>query len=414
MAIATNTDWEIRTTGVSTNGGGFKDLNPGTSVDYSQQDAAQLALSDISITTKDLTSVTGGFTAAMVGNVIFLDGGGATTGWYQIMGYTDTNNVDVDRNPGNGTGTTGNVGGAWKFDNTYFNLFFSSTNKSLYNVTHIKSGTYTNFGTSGANSMASSTNRWSGYNASRGDQPTGLDRPYLETGNNVSYIYWTGHYGIMENMRIDSTYAASTTNTISNTGLFFIMRNCHITRTGPAGAMAYRMQGEYSKAFQCEFESASGKAVQITKKGCCIEWCYVHDSDYGIEYSTSSATDITVENCIVDTCATMGILLYSGGRVMNTTIYNCGTGVYCNLYAAIVNSIIHTCTTGIQGAESTYINFNCMFNNTADWSGGAVQGSDDILVDPLLADPANQDFALEPLSPAFDAGMKLGSIVGLP
>ena len=47
MSIPSNMDWEIRTTGAPTNGGGFTDRNPGTSVDYSQQAAAQLALTDI-------------------------------------------------------------------------------------------------------------------------------------------------------------------------------------------------------------------------------------------------------------------------------------------------------------------------------------------------------------------------------
>lgn len=415
MAIATNTDWEIRTTGVSTNGGGFKDLNPGTSVDYSQQDAAQLALSDISITTKDLTSVTGGFTAAMVGNVIFLDGGGATTGWYQIMGYTDTNNVDVDRNPGNGTGTTGNVGGAWIFDVVYTNAFFSSTNKASYDICHVKSGTYTNFGTSGANTIAKSYMRMQGYDATRGDQPTGNARPFLSTGNNVSYINWSGSYGQMEYMRIDSTYSSGTTPTISSTGVFFVIRNCKITRSGFTDAYGHRMQSAWSRAIACEYENTTGYGLQITQEGCCAEWCYAHDSKYGITTSSSNAKGITVENCIIDTCSSLGISLYFGGRVLNTTIYNCLTGVqFTSFYGFVVNTIIHTCGTGIYGNEEVYSDNNCLYNNTTDRSNGNVAGPNDVGSNPLLADPANQDFTLESLSPMFDAGIKLGAAVGLP
>lgn len=415
MSIAANTDWEIRTTGVSTNGGGFKDLDPGVSVDYSQQDAAQLALTDISITTNDLTSVTGGFTAAMVGNVIFLESGGATTGWYQITGYTDTNNIEVDRNPGNGSGTTGNVGGAWKFDPTYFNTFFSSTNKANYDIVHVKSGTYTNFGTSGANTISASYQRMRGYTTSRGDQPIGADRPYFETGNNASYLYWTGQYGQMEHIRVDSTYSGSTTSTLSNTGIFFIIRNCKITRSGFTNCMAYRMQGDYSRAIQCEFEATGGYGVQITNEHCLVEWCYVHDCKDGINYSSSNAQGAIVKNCIIDTCSQFGIALYFGALVTDTTVYNCGIGIrVSSFYSFVVNTIIHTCTTGLYATEAAYSDNNCFYNNTTDYDFGVVAGPNDIATDPLLVNPANQDFTLGAASPAFNTGIKLGAAVGLP
>ena len=72
MALTGGTQWEIRADGDETNGGGFYDRDPGTSVDYCQQAAAQLSLSDLTTdgAGTGLGSVTGGFTAAMVGNII--------------------------------------------------------------------------------------------------------------------------------------------------------------------------------------------------------------------------------------------------------------------------------------------------------------------------------------------------------
>lgn len=108
MAISGYTDWDIRTGGSDTNGGGFNTNSAGT--DYSQQTSAQLSLSDgVCTGGTTLESTTGGFTAAMVGNVVYLSSG---PGWYEITGYTDTNTVTIDRNGPTDSGMTVNVGGS--------------------------------------------------------------------------------------------------------------------------------------------------------------------------------------------------------------------------------------------------------------------------------------------------------------
>lgn len=102
MALTAGTVCEIRTTGSQNAGGGFYDRNPGTSVDYSQQDSPQLTLTDLATdgAGTGLSSATGGFTAAMAGNLIQITGGTLTAGWYEITAYTDTNNVTIDRSDG--------------------------------------------------------------------------------------------------------------------------------------------------------------------------------------------------------------------------------------------------------------------------------------------------------------------------
>lgn len=415
MTIAANTDWEIRTTGASTNGAGFKDLNPGTSVDYSQQDAAQLALSDVVVSTTAVSSATGGFTAAMEGNCIFLLGSGVTTGWYQITGYTDTNNITIDRTAGSGSGITGNVGGAYLFDSVYNNTFFASQNKGNYAHCHVKAGTYSGSWGIAANSIVAIYMRMEGYQTTRGDTPTGTNRPLLDTGNNASYIYWSSSYGQMLNMRVDSTYSVSTTSTVYASGAMFVQRNCKITRSGFSGAVAMRSSGDWQRLFQSEYICTTGTAVQVEDEGCCLEWCNIHDSTNGVYYSTSGEEGTTIENCIIDTCSGTGVRFRVGGRMQNTTVYNCGTGVYfLSSYGVCVNNIIHTCTTGINGVEHVYSDNNTLYNNSTDRTGGVVAGPNDVGTNPLLTDPANQDFTLASGSPAFDAGIKLGTVVGLP
>lgn len=109
MAISASTVWEVRTGGSEINGGGYS--SGGT--DYSQQTAAQLSVTDgAGSSTTNLNSVTGGFTSAMVGNVLCISGGTLTTGRYQIVAFVDTNNVTLDRALNTGSGSTVKVGGA--------------------------------------------------------------------------------------------------------------------------------------------------------------------------------------------------------------------------------------------------------------------------------------------------------------
>lgn len=113
MTTGATTIWRVRTGGNNANGGGYDPAISGAGTDYSQQDAAQLSLTDIACTGTTVTSVTGGFTAAMIGNAIWLTGGGATAGAYFITARASTNSITVDRTPGSITAGNGKVGGAW-------------------------------------------------------------------------------------------------------------------------------------------------------------------------------------------------------------------------------------------------------------------------------------------------------------
>ena len=114
MALQATTVWELRSDGSDNNGGGY--TSGGT--DYSQQAAAELNPTDLAMaqSSTTLTSATGGFTSAMVGNVIQITAGtNFDTGWYEITAYTNTNTVTLDRTAasgGNGSSGTGYVGGA--------------------------------------------------------------------------------------------------------------------------------------------------------------------------------------------------------------------------------------------------------------------------------------------------------------
>lgn len=105
----------VRTDGLDTNGGWFDSSIASAGTDYTDQAAAALAVTDVvTHNTTSISSVTGGFTAAMIGDAIYLTGSGTTTGRYFLTAVADTNDATVDRATGStgGTGVTGNLGGA--------------------------------------------------------------------------------------------------------------------------------------------------------------------------------------------------------------------------------------------------------------------------------------------------------------
>lgn len=416
MAIATETIWEVRSTGSSTNGGGFKDLNPGTSVDYSQQDAAQLALTDIASdgAGTGISSTTGGFTAAMEGNCIYISGSGFTTGWYQITGYTDTNNITIDRSCGaSASGGTGNVGGAWNINVTNFNTFFNSTNKTSDNVVHIKKATWALSWTATA-TIAGVYLTVVGYNSTRGDAPDAADRPTIDFGTGPYAMIWSGAYGRCHYINVDFQCTGNSTPTLQASGSGVVLKGCKITRSGYA-TTAFRHLGSGGSIYQCEFVSTTGTACQVSAGSIVMAYSYFHDSVNGLTYSGSGSTGTMIHNCIFDTCSTYGAQAYSWAKMWECTVYNCGTGVrFTSFNSSIVNCILKDCTTGLNAPATCYEDFNTFHGNTTDRTGGVKAGVDSITSDPLLADAANQDFTLSATSPAFNSSLTLGSAVGLP
>lgn len=101
MALASTIGWEIRTSGVNTNGGGFKAGASGT--DWTQQDSAQYAVTDaVTDGTTTITSASANFGTDVVGNVLYIQGGtGAiAAGWYEIITRASSTTITVDRSTG--------------------------------------------------------------------------------------------------------------------------------------------------------------------------------------------------------------------------------------------------------------------------------------------------------------------------
>jgi hypothetical protein len=405
MALNAGTTWEVRITGAQTNGGGFYDRTPGTSVNYSQQDAAQLTLTDLAVSTTAISSVTGGFTDAMEGNICYITGGGATAGWYEITAVADSNNATIDRTAGTGTNSTINVGGAWLLGGALDDEFLSTMVAG--NKVWAEIGTYTAGEVISTGNGSGTTGKivFEGYNATRGDAPTLTNRPTIALGANTLTF---GDYWDVENFIFTGTGTVVVSGSLNTR---FI--NCKATNSsGTAGRIGFSSDASVTY-IKCEAISTLGYAINGTLGGSSF-MCHIHDSANGILNGGSQS----IIGCIIETCSASGIVSAANtGLVFGCTIYGCGTGIATATHTGYVvtNTIISGCTTGAScnaGYQNSHFYDYNVFNNTTDRSN-VLAGDHDVDADPLLNDPDNGDFSLKAGSPCLDAGMQPDTTIGI-
>ena len=117
MALNAATTWNVMQAGSDLNGGAFV---AGTGTDYSLVAGKRTSGSDISTTdavangTTTLTSATGNFSTALVGNIIYLAGGSGSLAAVrrQVATRASTTSITLDASVAAGTGITMNIGGA--------------------------------------------------------------------------------------------------------------------------------------------------------------------------------------------------------------------------------------------------------------------------------------------------------------
>jgi len=408
---ATATDiWEFRATAGDANaGGGFNTAASGT--DYSNQDSAQLQLTDLAtsgVGVTTLTSATGGFTAAMIGNYIQIRSGtNVNAGFYRVTARTDTNTVTLDRAPDDAVGGVssgnGDLGGALDI---ILDAFIDDADIIIAgNTIHIKNdGTMTLTGggvTTSKDGTGLAPIIIDGYNSSRGDNPTGSNRPVIAmAANNFSFDnFWQ-----VKNLIFTNTN--STGMGVDNDGMVI---NCKATNSsGSAGREAMNVL-QRTKVIKTELISTNGAGSKPNQNSI-FYGCYFHDSDVGLQPAVGNSTAI---NCVFDTMATAGFrgaVNVFAGVAINCTFYNCGTGIDMastgNTSWAILNNVFDANTTGVDWQEadlSVYMDYN-VWDNTTDVNN-LVKGSNSVTGDPGLTDPANGDFTLGGGSNAIDAGL---------
>jgi hypothetical protein len=179
MAFTATLEFDVRTTGSDANGGGFDPTTAGT--DYSQQDSAQVAYTDLVIdatTNTKCTSAAHPFTSAHVGNLVNVTGGtGFTVQRVQVISVA-SGVATMDKSLGtlSSIGGTGNLGGG------LLTLAKAASLAINDNTIHVKSGTYTV--TTAVNPTTRSV--WWGYNSTHRDGGT---KPLITTSTNSTRLF---------------------------------------------------------------------------------------------------------------------------------------------------------------------------------------------------------------------------------
>jgi hypothetical protein len=115
-----------------------------------------------------------------------------------------------------------------------------------------------------------------------------------------------------------------------------------------------------------------------------------------------------------------GIMTKTAKRISNNTIYGVvnsngdnshggGIVILGGTVDEMFNNIVTDCSVGINivsGATVRFSDFNCLFNNTADYAGDASAGANDITPDPLFTDAGSNNFALAAGTPCKYTGKR--------
>jgi len=407
MALAATTVWEINgNTGISgaaaDNGGGYNASQTSAGTDYSLASNSpgglggpiaaptKLACADHTGPTYTLTDADAPFTAAMVGNLIYiLASGNFNAGWREIVAYTNTGSVELDADPTNGSDATaghGHIGGCI---DTPADALFEAAAALGGNIFYVKGpASYTTGAINvAAVGLITSPHQVIGYNATRAIWGVcdGTDRPVIAAAANA---FTFGAYWHHQHLIITSTVADAIGTT---TGTY--IRNCKSTNTGTATKYAFSQNAANARIIDCEAVSRNGAAF-YGNTGSRIMYCYIHDSVTGVLMASGGAHVI---GCIIEACATVGVSVNSraGATILNSTINDTGDGISgtnAPQFFALNNIISNMVSEGIVWTTQTddnRLDYNDWYGNLVDAtlvklrnSAGTLPGPNDTDIDP--------------------------------
>lgn len=391
MAIAASTVWEVRTTGSDANGGGYS--SGGT--DYSQQDAAQLTVTDAAATgTTNLSSATGGFTAAMIGNIVNVVGQGRR----QITAFVDTNNVTCDAAWGTFSGATANVGGAIATPGTIGGTVVAD-NKVYLKGNQTLSTDSDNVATGKVVSTAQRV-LWEGYTTTRGDGGVVTITASGITGTMISL----GANNVVRNIAVALGSIASLKGIVCSSGFTYCV-NCKSSGNGSSSNGFENVNLRY-----CEVEVAAGNGgVNLGS----AEDCTFRGTANGVALVAGNVADRNRCNrCVF--YSTSGVAIVANSSSQRLQFSQCAFRackvVTANHGHSFQNCVFSTLTAG-QGKAldssaspaNAHVNFltNCAFHSIADGNYETTDftGTGDISLsaDPFV-DASGGNFAINSTS----------------
>lgn len=315
MAIPSTTVWEVQTGGTDTNGGAYS--SGGT--DYSLVTTKRTATGSNDSTTDGVanntttfTSATAAFTSALIGNIIYLQGGTGSLAATRrhVVSVTNATTIVLDASVATGTGITMNIGGCLA------SLGESGRNKTGGNTIWIKAGSY---------SITSATANvsggcWSlndvfyieGYQTTRGDLGT---KPVLTASGITNFIMisTTGGNGgksLIRNLTLDGA-SLTTGRGISSFGSVE-----SITFQNFAGVYAFNDGGGAAIA-NCTFTGCTGNNTILIASGRMIGCLIYGNTNASVCITVSSYSSLF--NCVAynnTTGATVGAFQMNGEDIL--------------------------------------------------------------------------------------------------
>jgi hypothetical protein len=429
MAINATAVWRVRPSGSNTNGGGYDAGISGAATDYSQQNSAQASgTHGVTTGTTTFTDATAAaFTAAMIGNAIYISGSGQTTGFYFVTAFTSSSVVTLDRSPGTGVSATWALGGGWADfwtnvgysggpstpvvpGNTIYILGSGTPNPSSYSYDYPAlpiNGAINISGntTAGCVTFANDPST-PGYKAppdTTGGMPlcrtSATSFPTLFNGGN-SFIRWQGIWLVS---------ALAGNNALLYNCVVVVVFGCVFDQVSYGGSVTGTCQAVAhigSEYFSSTGGSPNAGTLLEVNFGGAVLGCNIHDCLTG---TISVTNEGVVSNNIIAKNQGDGISLHSSAQqlatIMNNTIDgNSGNGINIIDQAScsnsvILNNIISNHTGGGQygltigagtatqnAAIAPLIDYNVYYNNTSNYNAISAGPHDTALgVTPYVA-----------------------------
>lgn len=408
-AISVAVVWEVREAGSDTNGGGFKAGATGTDMSIfnnknlgactnCQSDTVNISTTDAATTTTTtLTSATANFSAAIVGNIIYLTigGGSCNSGTVnaqrrEVTARTNVTTITLDATPtGSGdtcTGVTMNIGGALQ---TLGELASArgmvASNKAFVTSLTTTLPTVVTFGQTGVTPTNAVTASWiEGYTGARGDGGK-ASVTFDAASANISLSFSNSGW-VVQNLDVNCS-SVSVASGIKVSTFSTVARN-KVSNCTSYGIYT----GTYSAVYSNEVASttsAASASIYHSGYGFVVD-NYVHDGAApGVVlagFASAAVGNVIVNNSGASSygiSATYQDLIY-GNTISGSGshgIYRATTNDYGNLTInnVIANSGTSGTVYGIQGnstgavAAQPVFDGNCFYNNLS----GARNNMDD-------------------------------------
>lgn len=356
MGFSAAVEWDVRTTGSDSNGGGFRLGATGT--DYSVQDAPQVTFTDLVIdatTNTKCTSAAFPFSSVSVGNIINITSGtGFTVQRVEILSVAGAV-ATCDKS----LGTLSSTGGNGKLGGGLLTIAAAVALAISLNSIHIKAGTYT---LTAALANAFGGQIWFlGYGVAHNDFGT---RPLITTATNSTVLFALTTTGLYTNLTFSNTAATRAIGFYpANSGTNIAFHRCKFTGFTNAvngdNAGAHWIFTQVSMT-DCEATGCTSQVI-LNNNTVILSGCSMHDNTGGTAAQAAGVFNVVAIRSLFTN--------NTGGSGSSAVLWSQG-----GLVSAVSCTFFGNARDCIQGSLASFEN-NIFYSNSAwaveNYSGGS-------------------------------------------